>query len=115
MADKEKEKETLQDKKFTTHHVKLIILMIIAVLLVVFAIQNAQVVIIRLLFWDFAASMALALLICLISGLLLSFIYFLPLLREKDKIIKGKEKEIARLRLDQQRRPPDQKKYPDYL
>jgi lipopolysaccharide assembly protein A len=115
MADKIMENETQQEKKFTTHHVKLIILMIIAVLLVVFAIQNAQAVVIRLLFWDFIASMALALLICLISGFLLSFIYFLPLLREKDRLIKGKEKEIARLRLDQQRRPPEHKRPPDYL
>jgi lipopolysaccharide assembly protein A len=115
MADKVMENETHQEKKFTTHHVKLIILMIIAILLVVFAIQNAQEVIIKMLFWDFTASMALALLICLISGFLMSFIYFLPLLRDKDNLIKAKEKEIARLRLDQQRRPPDPKRPPDYL
>lgn len=115
MAEKEMEKQAQQDKKFTAHHVKLIILMIFALLLVIFAIQNAQEVVIRLWFWNFRASMALALIICLVSGFLLSFLYFLPLLRSKDSIIKGKEKEIARLRLDSQRKPADQKKYPDYL
>jgi lipopolysaccharide assembly protein A len=87
-----------QETRFTSHHLKLIILMIIALLLVVFAIQNAHTVVIKLWFWQFHASMALALIICIVSGLLLSFLYFLPLLQRKDKIINLKEKEIIRLR-----------------
>ncbi len=94
----EKENPSLPEKKAEKQHIKLIILMILAILLVIFAIQNSQEVMINLLFWRFYTSMALALIICIVSGFLLSFLYFLPLLQVKNKILSAKEKEITRLK-----------------
>lgn len=99
-----------QEKKFTAHHAKLIIILVIALLLVIFAIQNAQEVTISLWFWVFRASMALALMICLVSGFLLSFIYFIPLLRKKDQLLREKEKTIARLKSTGQPKQPEPKR-----
>jgi lipopolysaccharide assembly protein A len=95
-----------QETRFTGYHVKLIILMLFALLLVIFAIQNAHSVTIKLWFWQFHASMALALIICLVSGFLLSFFYFLPLLQKKDDIIGNKDREIARLKGNASRPTP---------
>ncbi len=105
------DKDNQQETKVTGHHIKLIFLMIFALLLVVFAIQNAHPVEIRLWFWRFHASMALALMICLVSGFLMSFLYFLPLLQRKDKVLGIKEKEIARLKGNIPRQPPRQPGY----
>jgi lipopolysaccharide assembly protein A len=106
----ESDMDNHQETRFTGYHVKLIILMLFALLLVIFAIQNAHSVTIKLWFWQFHASMALALMICLVSGFLLSFFYFLPLLQKKDDIIDNKEREIARLK-DNTSRPTPPPRY----
>jgi lipopolysaccharide assembly protein A len=94
----ETENKNLPEKRIEKQHIKLIILLVMAVLLVVFAIQNSQEVMIRLWFWRFYTSMALALIICIASGFLLSFWYFLPLINGKNRIISAKDKEILRLK-----------------
>ncbi len=79
-------------------HVRLAGLLVIALLLVIFAIQNSHEVVISLWFWKFPTSLALALVICLISGFLLSFLYYLPLIRAKNGMIRKRDKDIARLK-----------------
>ncbi|MFO7924423.1 MAG: LapA family protein [Bacteroidales bacterium] len=81
-----------------SNHIKLILLMIFALLLVVFAIQNSNEVVIQLWFWKFRTSMALAFVICIVSGFLLSFLYSLTLLHNKNKIIRAKDKELTKLK-----------------
>jgi uncharacterized integral membrane protein len=73
------------DSNSSANLFKVISLMVIALLLVIFAIQNSHEVIINLWFWGFRTSLALALIICLAGGFLLSLIYFIPLLRNKHK------------------------------
>jgi uncharacterized integral membrane protein len=77
---------------------RLVLLIVLAVLLVVFAIQNSHEVIIKLWFWNFRTSLALALVISILSGFLLSLIYYLSLVSYKNRIIRDKEKEMMSLR-----------------
>jgi len=81
-----------------SYHIGLILVMILAVLLVVFAVQNSQQVVINLLFWKFSTSMALALVICIVSAFLMSFFYFLMLIHKKNMIIRARDKEIMGLK-----------------
>lgn len=88
------------EKTVKGHHLSLILLMIFALLLVIFAIQNSHDVVIRLWFWRFETSMALALVISIIAGFLLCSLYTLPLLQSKNKIIRSKNKEIEKIKAE---------------
>ena len=75
----------------------LIISLIAAIVLVVFAIQNAAEVPIKLWFWQFEGSQALIILFSVILGILISYFFTYPSLRKKNKIISGKNEEIKKL------------------
>ncbi len=75
----------------------LIILLILAILLVIFTLQNSVVITINLFFWEITdAPLVLVLLICILSGSLLSTIYYLPKLwnlkKERNALRKIEEK-----------------------
>jgi uncharacterized integral membrane protein len=75
----------------------LIISLIAAIVLVVFAIQNAGEATIILWFWQFKGSQALIILISVILGILFSYFFSYPALRKKNKIISAKNDEIKKL------------------
>jgi uncharacterized integral membrane protein len=76
------------DSQSPRHLFRYITLIIIALLLVIFAIQNSHEVTINLWFWEFRTSLALALVICIILGFVLSLIYFYPYKRTKKNRMK---------------------------
>ncbi len=55
-----------------------ILALLLALLAVVFALQNTGAVTITFLFWNFTGSLALVLIIALAAGLLISFLAYLP-------------------------------------
>ncbi len=55
-----------------------ILALLLALLAVVFALQNTGAVTITFLFWNFTGSLALVLIIALAAGILISFLAYLP-------------------------------------
>lgn len=79
--------------------------LIIAVAAVVFAMQNAGTVSIRLFFWNLpATSMALVLLITLVCGALSGMMFLLPGIYRKINIIDTQKKRIRDLEIQIERR-----------
>ncbi len=56
----------------------IILALLLALLAVVFALQNTITVTITFLFWQFTGSLALVLLVALAAGMLVSFLAYLP-------------------------------------
>ncbi|NQU86610.1 MAG: DUF1049 domain-containing protein [Mariniphaga sp.] len=74
----------------------IIILLILAILLVIFTLQNSIGISITVFFWEITdAPLVLVLLVCIVSGYLLSTIYLLPkiwkLKKEKSQLLKKTE------------------------
>ncbi len=82
----------------------LIIGLVLAILLVIFALQNAQEVIITLYFWKFQSSLALLLLISLAIGVFLGAIFSVPSITKRNKKI-----EELKIKLDDFRETQRQK------
>lgn len=95
------------EDRSTAQIARLIILMVFALLLVIFAIQNSHEVIINLWFWVFRTSLALALVITLVMGFLLSLIYFFPLIRNRRKATRKQERQEKQ---ENQKRQEEQKR-----
>lgn len=74
--------------------IKLIFALFFALLLVVFAVQNAQEVEIRFWFWQFSASLSLVLLVSIAIGVILSILFTTFAIRKKN--IKRKAEEAKR-------------------
>ncbi|HYX06252.1 MAG TPA: LapA family protein [Bacteroidales bacterium] len=75
----------------------LIIALILAVILVVFALQNAADTAVKLWFWDFHSSLSLLLLVAFGIGTLLGIIFSWPSIKKKNKKISERDKRIAQL------------------
>jgi len=80
----------------------LIILLILAILLVIFTLQNSVGITINLFSWEITdAPLVLVLLICILSGTLLSSVYYLPKLwnlkKERNTLRKMQEKRIEEI------------------
>jgi uncharacterized integral membrane protein len=58
---------------------RIIVLLLVAVVLVVFAVQNAEQITLKLLFWNFEISTALMMLICFALGSVFMLIYTIPI------------------------------------
>lgn len=58
---------------------RIIVLLLVAVVLVVFAVQNAEQITLKLLFWNFEISTALMMLICFALGVVFMLIYTIPI------------------------------------
>ncbi len=67
-------------------HVTIIIMLILAILLVIFTLQNSFEISISVFFWEIQnAPMVLVLLVCILLGYLLALIYFYPRIWRLDK------------------------------
>ena len=75
----------------------LISALILAVILVVFALQNAADTAVKLWFWDFHSSLSLLLLVAFGIGTLLGIIFSWPSIKKKNRKISEKDKKIAQL------------------
>ncbi len=75
----------------------LIIALILSIILVVFALQNAADTAVKLLFWDFHSSLSLLLLVAFGIGTLIGIIFSWPSIKKKNKKIAEKDKKIAQL------------------
>jgi putative membrane protein len=74
-----------------------IIAILIALLAVIFALQNAQTVMVKLYFWDISASMALMMLITLLIGMASGMLILVPNIYRKNSMIKSNRKKITDL------------------
>jgi len=69
-------------------HKGIIASLILAVLLVVFTLQNTDQVQIDLWFWSIHTSLALLVIVLLVAGALMAYLLFLPTLFNKNKTIR---------------------------
>lgn len=76
----------------------LILGLLLTFLLVIFAVQNAGLVTVKLWFWNVESYLALFLLISLFLGILLGIIFSLPSLNKKNKQIVQLTKKINKLK-----------------
>ena len=74
-----------------------IIAILIALLAVVFALQNSQIVMVNLFFWDFSSSMALMMLITLVIGIVSGMLTMFPTIYRKNSAVKSHNKKIMEL------------------
>jgi putative membrane protein len=82
---------------------QLIVAIIIAILAVVFALQNAVPITVSFLTWRFESSLALVLLITLGLGILMSLLVSVPSVIKKMKVISNQKKKIQKLEIDLQK------------
>jgi putative membrane protein len=81
----------------TTMQVFLIISLVIAVLAIIFALQNTAVASVTFIVWTFTGSLALVLLVALVAGILISFLASLPTLIRDRLTISRQNKKLAEL------------------
>ena len=75
----------------------LIFALFIALLAVIFSVQNTSPVTINFLFWNFEGSLALILLITLVTGVIIGFLTSSPSLLKSRSAISTQKKKIAEL------------------
>ena len=76
----------------------IIFLLILAVLLVIFTIQNSVQITINFLFWKLSdVPLVLALLICLIIGVIMTMLFYYPKIWKLNSKIKEQQKQIDKL------------------
>ena len=76
---------------------QLIVAIIVAILAVVFALQNAVPITVSFLTWRFESSLALVLLITLALGILMSLLVSVPSMIKTRKMISSQKKKIQEL------------------
>ena len=77
--------------------VQLIVAIIVAILAVVFALQNAVPITVSFLTWRFESSLALVLLITVALGILMSLLVSVPSMIKTKKMISSQRKKIQEL------------------
>jgi uncharacterized integral membrane protein len=75
----------------------IIIAIVVALLAVVFALQNSQTVLVKLCFWEFNSSMALMMLVTLTIGIASGMMTLIPTIYRKNSSIKSNRKKISEL------------------
>lgn len=90
----------------------LILAMIIAVLAVIFALQNSVPIVINFLPWEFQGSLALILLITLVLGVLIGLLVSVPSIFRRSRRISHQTKIIEDLETDRKSHHTDQPKPP---
>ena len=83
--------------------IQLIVAIIVAILAVVFALQNAVPIVVSFLAWRFESSLALVLLITLALGIIMSLLVSVPPTIKKMKLISSQKKRIQELESSLQR------------
>ncbi|GAB4116034.1 MAG: hypothetical protein Kow00103_11360 [Candidatus Caldatribacteriota bacterium] len=76
---------------------QLIIAIVVAILAVVFALQNAIPITVSFIIWNFKSSLALVLLITLALGILMSLLVSIPSMIKRKRIISNQKKKIQEL------------------
>ncbi|MEI6817155.1 MAG: LapA family protein [Bacteroidota bacterium] len=76
---------------------RLIIALIIALLVVIYALQNSDTISFKFLFLHFECPESLMLIMVLLIGVLLSLFYYIPELSAKNKSVKMLEQKIKEL------------------
>lgn len=71
--------------------------LVIAILAVVFAIQNADIILVSFLAWQFQGSMALVLLLTFVLGFIAGLLIILPKLIKRSFMASGQKKKIEEL------------------
>ncbi len=79
-------------------YVPLILILFIATILVIFAVQNSHEIAIKLIFRTVNVSLSLALLISVFIGVIMTLIYSISLLQKKNKKIKEMKTHISELK-----------------
>jgi len=87
-----------KEKGLIKQYVPLIIILLVATFLVMFAVQNSHAVDIKLLFRTFNISLSLALLISVFIGVILTLIYSIGFILEKNKTIKNLKAQLKELK-----------------
>ncbi|MEE8564243.1 MAG: LapA family protein [Atribacterota bacterium] len=82
---------------------QLIVAIIVAILAVVFALQNAVPIIVSFLTWRFESSLALVLLITVALGVIISLLVSVPSKIKRIKLISSQKKKIQELESNLQR------------
>lgn len=82
---------------------QLIVAIIVAILAVVFALQNAVPITVSFLTWRFESSLALVLLITLALGIIMSLLVSVPSMIRTRKIITNQKKKIQKLEIGLQK------------
>lgn len=79
-------------------YVPLILILFIATILVIFAVQNSHEIAIKLIFRTVNVSLSLALLISIFIGVIMTLVYSISLLQKKNKRIKEMKAYISELK-----------------
>jgi len=77
----------------------LITALIIAILAVVFALQNADIILVTFLIWKFEGSLALILLLTFATGVIVSLLILLPRIIKRSLIALNQKKRIKELEI----------------
>ena len=77
----------------------LIFALILAIIVVIFALQNSDAVTVKLWFWEVQSSVALVMLIILLIGAILGVMFSLPSIFKKNKKIEDLEEQIRKLEI----------------
>ncbi len=81
---------------------QLVVAIIVAILAVVFALQNAVPITVSFLTWRFESSLALVLLITLALGILMSLLVSVPSMTKRKRMISNQKKKIQELEISLQ-------------
>jgi len=76
---------------------QLIVAIIVAILAVIFALQNSVPITVSFLGWKFESSLALVLLITLALGILTSLLFSIPSMIKRKRMISNQDKKIQKL------------------
>jgi len=79
----------------------IIILLILALLLVIFTLQNTVLISLKVFFWELTdVPLVLALIVCLISGFLIAFFLYSPKIWRLKTKVREQQKLLSRLRTE---------------
>jgi len=87
----------IKERSVVCMQLQLIVAIIVAILAVVFALQNAVPIKVSFLTWRFESSLALVLLITLALGILMSLLVSVPSMIKRRKMISNQKKKIQEL------------------
>ncbi len=99
--------EHSQEQSSIRQYVPLIVILLVATVLVIFAVQNSHEIEIKLLFRKVNVSLSLALLISVFIGVIMTLIYSISFLQKKNKVIKDLKGRINELKKNS---PPEKDK-----
>jgi lipopolysaccharide assembly protein A len=93
----------MNDVKRNPINVQLVLILILAIFLVIFTLQNAESVAIKLFFWNINIPLVLLILVCLLIGYLLPHFSYIPRIWKLKSELSRTRKEKERLETDNPR------------